>query len=489
MSGGHTTLYSGDQHLPRVVLLHSNDIHSRLERTSQIASFISEQRRVYGDDRLLVVDCGDHMDRMRLETEGSNGRVNIELMNAACYTAAAIGNNEGLTYRKETLGRVYETYAQFPVICANLFDAKTGQRPDWMLPRLITRKNGMTFGITSVTFQYESFYRLLGWQVTDPLMAAAEQVGWMRSRVDVVVVLSHLGLPMDERMAMEIKGIDVIAGGHTHHLLYEPIRISDTIVCAAGKFGDHLGKIEIDWNSSTDKPVLRASCVSVADYAEEPESNEIIKRYRASGERRLSRVVARLDEPLPVRLEGESPLGNLLAAGLRRWTDAEIGIVNTGQLLGGLAKGDVTEGQLHALCPSPINPCRMQLSGRQIRTALEESLLDEFIGMPIRGYGFRGHRLGALAIDGIEVVYDPDQLDYHKIISITIQGEELTDDKDYIVGTIDMFTFGAGYKSLRQGMDIQYYLPEFIRNVLASQLTDRSFVLDCFRNRWSVLKS
>jgi 5'-nucleotidase/UDP-sugar diphosphatase len=33
------------------------------------------------------------------------------------------------------------------------------------------------------------------------------------------MLLSHVGLPMDEKIAAEVDGIDVIVGGHSHTLL------------------------------------------------------------------------------------------------------------------------------------------------------------------------------------------------------------------------------------------------------------------------------
>ncbi|MDT2238225.1 5'-nucleotidase C-terminal domain-containing protein [Paenibacillus larvae] len=60
-----------------------------------------------------------------------------------------------------------------------------------------------------------------------------------------------------------------------------------------------------------------------------------------------------------------SPLGNLLADSLRRFTRTELSLVNAGQLLGGLEAGSVTKGRLLEICPSPINPCRIKLRGNK----------------------------------------------------------------------------------------------------------------------------
>ncbi|WP_274652318.1 bifunctional metallophosphatase/5'-nucleotidase [Paenibacillus humicola] len=469
---------------PELILLHSNDIHSRLEQAAKIAAYIAETRRAYGAERVLALDIGDHMDRMRVETEGSDGLANIALLNAAGYEAVTLGNNEGLTMVPEQLAEAYGASADFQVVCANMQELGSGKRPDWLKAHAVIRKGRLNIGLIGATAAFADFYSLLGWEASDPIAAVREEAERLRDKVDVLVVLSHLGLPMDRRMAREVPGLDLILGGHTHHLLESPEIVNGTCICAAGKFGEYVGRVEIGIDPVSARPVFRCTCVPMAAYAEQPEAAEINRGFREAGMRRLSRVVARLEAPLPASAERESPLGNLLAAGLRRWTDAEIGIVNAGQLLGGLAAGDVTEGDIHALCPSPINPCRMLLSGTAIRRALEEALLGEYIGMAIRGFGFRGLQLGTLAVDGLVVHWNPDGPPYAKIGSVQVCGAELEPERTYSVGTIDMFTFGVGYETMKSGADIRFYLPEFIRDVLARELKDEGAIEDCSRRRW-----
>ncbi|MFX3631905.1 MAG: bifunctional UDP-sugar hydrolase/5'-nucleotidase [Candidatus Pristimantibacillus sp.] len=467
----------------RVVILHSNDIHSRLENAAKMASYIEEQRERLGSDRLLTIDIGDHMDRMRVETEGSDGMVNVELLSAAGYEVITLGNNEGLTYSKDNLARIYQD-TPFAIIGANMRETATGELPEWMLPHVITNKGGMTIGLIGVTARFTDFYELLGWDLIDPVQAIQEQIALLRDQVDVLAVMSHVGITFDRALAEQVSGIDLIMGAHTHHLLEEPIVIGDTTICAAGKFGEYMGRVEIELDPISTRPRFHASCVPMAAYAEQAEAAAIIGGFREAGLRRLSRVIARLDAPLPASAERESPLGNLLAAGLRRHTDAEIGIVNTGQLLGGLAEGDVTEGQLHALCPSPINPCRMLLAGKEIRAALEQALLPEYTSKPIKGYGFRGEVLGTLAIDGMSVEYDYSEPALHRIKTILVNGEPLIDEWNYIVGSIDMFTFHIGYLTLGQAAKVSYYLPEFIRDIMAEELVQPASIIDSHRKRW-----
>lgn len=467
-----------------VLLIHSNDLHSRLERAAKISAYIAEARAAYGPDRLLVLDAGDHMDRMRLETEGTGGLVNIRLLNEAQVDAVTLGNNEGLSWTMDMLDDLYGRHAKFPVVCANMVRESDGTRPAWMKPAVVMRRGGIVFGITGATAAFSDFYRYLGWRMLDPIEAVAEQVRKLRPQVDLVVVLSHIGLQLDQRMAEQIDGIDLILGGHTHHLLEEPLVINGASILATGKFGDYVGRVAISRSPHTGGFQCRAAVVPLDSVKMSADSSALIDRGRMEAEAELSRVEARLTVSLEAHEDRESPLVNLLAAALRRHTGAEIGLVNAGQLLGGLAAGGVTYGRLHEICPSPINPCRMALAGRDIRQALEEALLDEWITRPIRGFGFRGHRLGTLAVDGLEIRYDPDGPPYGKLIDVTAGGEPLRDDRIYSVGTIDMFLFGVGYTSLKAGTDIRLYLPEFIRDVLAAELADETSVQEARRRRW-----
>ena len=466
-------------------ILHTNDIHSHFEQMAKISTLIGSYRQTLHPDQLLVVDCGDHLDRMRIETEGSDGEANLRIMNATGYEAAVLGNNEGLTFSKESLQWLYGTVAEFPLIGSNMLDLDSGTMPSWIVPYHVVHKGNLRIGIIGVTINYTDFYRQLGWEVQDPLKAVAERVLQLRDKVDVLIVLSHLGLTTDQAMAKQIGGIDLILGGHTHHLLEQPLEIEGTLVCGAGKFGQHVGKIEFTYNFTTGTIVeITGGCIDVESYEPDQATLQTIEAYLHAGKAKLGKPIADLNEPLPTGIERESPLGNLLAAGLKRWTGAEIGLVNAGQLLDGLPAGLVTEEMLHAVCPSPINPCRIKLRGEQLLRVFEEALLPEFTGKPIRGFGFRGKWLGTLCLDGVEVLYDGSKPEYHKIVAVRINGEQLDRTRLYEVGTIDMFTFGVGYMTLKEGSDVAYYLPEFIRDVLGRQLREPQAVLACRINRW-----
>ncbi|MDG0790258.1 bifunctional metallophosphatase/5'-nucleotidase [Cohnella ginsengisoli] len=336
----------------KLILLHTNDIHSHFEEAARAADYIKEVRRTVSADRLLLVDCGDHLDRVRIETEGTDAAVNRALLTRLGYDAITFGNNEGLTYTPDQLNRLYED-APFPVVCANLKLAATGGPPAWMRRTLTLRKAGLTVGLFGLTVQFHEFYELLGWEASDPLEEAAACVAELRAACDVVVAISHLGLRQDERMAAAVPGIDVILGAHTHHLLEVPLRIEGTVVCAAGKFGRYVGAVEIGRGPDGQGLAIEGRTVPTEGRRADPETADIVDAALQRARLAMAQPVAELAVPLAGDADAESPLGTLLAGALRRKTGAEIGLTNAGQLLDGLSAGPVTRERIHAVCPSP----------------------------------------------------------------------------------------------------------------------------------------
>lgn len=471
--------------MSRITLLHTNDIHSHLEQAAQIAGYVKETRRLVSDEELLVVDCGDFLDRARPETEGTAGGVNRRLLRSIGYDAVLPGNNEGLTYTFEQLDEFYGELS-IPVVCANIRPTSPERRVGWLVPSLLIRKAGLNIGLIGLTAPFNDYYELLGWHAGDPMEAARAEVARIRGRADIVIVLSHLGLSQDERLASTVGGIDVILGAHTHHLLEKPLYVKGTAISAAGKFGTHVGHLEMIRNPESDSLTIRGGCLPTKGRPIDEEAAAIIAAGQAEAKRRMSRVVAVLDAPLSWEADKESPLGVLLASAVRRRTGADVGLVNAGQFLGGLPAGEVTEEMIHALCPSPINCCTMELTGRELLHAMEESLLPEFYGLEIRGFGFRGHVLGALCYDGLEADVDLSRPAYSRIEQVRIHGEPLDPDREYLIGTLDMFTFGVGHVGLKKGRNVQYLLPEFIRELMWEALGDRDLIRDARRSRMRI---
>lgn len=471
----------------RIHIIHTNDLHSRFENMPKISSYIQQVRKEAAEqgERVIVVDIGDHMDRMKLETEGTFGRVNVEILNQTGVEVVTIGNNEGLTFTKGNLEKAYQE-RNFNIVVCNLIDIVTKQKPNWVKDYWIQEVDGIKIGWIGATAPYETFYRLQGWEVLEPMPFIQNIVEQIRHEVDLIIFLSHLGIRADEQIAEEIPVIDVIIGGHTHRFYEHGLqKEGQPLICQVGIFGDYIGHLTIDFNRKERKIInIEEKTVQMESFQDDPIIVEVVKTFREQAKSELNQIVTILEEPLPIFLEMESPLGNLLADGVRSWVNAEIGLVNAGQILQGLEKGKVTKERIHEICPSPINPCIVKLTGSQIMQTLEQSLLDEFIHFPLKGFGFRGKEIGTLCLSGIKAEIDPLAEPYKRVKKVWVGNEEMVEDQEYIVGTLDMFTFGGGYPLIKEGKEIQYFLPEFIRDILATQLKEQAAIVKSFTKRW-----
>ena len=184
----------------RIHILHTNDIHSHFEQMAKIETVLTHLRNEFDalGEASITVDVGDHLDRSRLETEGTQGQANRAVMEMSQYRIVTLGNNELLTFTKEDLENLYQD-APFTVLGTNITELD-GKRPSWLQPWVIKELGGLQIGFLGVTIPFQPFYEKLGWQVDQPEEVLPEQVNQLRQRVDLVVLLSHLGLATDRRL-------------------------------------------------------------------------------------------------------------------------------------------------------------------------------------------------------------------------------------------------------------------------------------------------
>ncbi|WP_062233158.1 bifunctional metallophosphatase/5'-nucleotidase [Fictibacillus sp. FJAT-27399] len=453
-------------------IYHTNDVHSHFEYWPRIVKQIKTGRAEFPakGQSLLYFDCGDFMDRANSLTEGTLGQGNTLLLNQAGADAVTIGNNEGITLTKEELYSLY-TEADFPVLAANLFNEE-GERPHWAkISEVFTTEDGIRIGVTGATVAFQAFYHSLGWRVEDPFKILPEIIADLKNSCDLVIVLSHLGLNFDERMAQEISGIDLILGAHTHHVLPEGKRINSTLIAQTGKFGQYLGEINIQYDASTKKIASKqARLIELTDIAEDNQGAELLDELKQKGEKVLEREVAVLSEPLHVSWYEPSPFAQLMADALKEWCKTSYSMVNSGTLLESLPAGPVTKGDLHRICPHPINPCIVDLTGDEIKEIVHAGLSREMIHKEVKGFGFRGKVMGRMAFSGITVEEAVLEDQQSHVKNIWLNGEPVIDGGIYKVAVIDMFTFGKLYPAIARNKTKTFMLPETLRDLLEWKL-------------------
>ncbi|PLS18079.1 bifunctional metallophosphatase/5'-nucleotidase [Bacillus sp. M6-12] len=446
---------------------HINDLHSHFENWPRICEFLEKRRELHSDtgEEFVLADLGDHMDRWHPYTEATLGKGNVKLLNEAGFHYAAIGNNEGITLPFKALDSLYKG-ANFQVLAANLYK-EDGIRPQWSLPYAIhSTKKGTRIGLIGLTAYYHAFYGELGWQLSDPIEELKHQLQILKGETDMIVLLSHLGLHEDERMALEFPEIDIILGAHTHHILHEGKLINQTLLCCAGKYGEFVGHVQvvIGENQAIEK---EAQLYDTNKFAYCNGEKEWEDNLFQKGKSMLGEEVTVLPENLSNDWFGPSDLSRLLCEALREWCHADCSFLNAGLLLSSLNKGPVTKAALHSICPHPINPCAVMLTGAELKEILQESRNKDWPHLQIKGFGFRGKIMGSMIYDGVEFIAS--NAGCHQQL-ITIDGCPIIHNKLYRLAIPDMFTFGNFFPEIRRSPNKKYYMPEFLRDLLAWKL-------------------
>ncbi|MCA0984530.1 bifunctional metallophosphatase/5'-nucleotidase [Halobacillus yeomjeoni] len=456
----------------KLFLYYTSDLHSHFENWPQIVGYFNEQKIKHErkNETYWLLDNGDHVDRFHPIAEGLMGKGNIELLNRAGYHVANLGNNEGITLSEENLFHLYDQ-ATFDVVCANLGYGKEPQ-PEWLKPyRIQTSEKGTKVAIIGLTAPFETFYKQIGWKVYSPYDVLDELLPKVKEEADIIVLLSHLGINDDEEIARRYSDIDIVIGGHTHHLFQNGEYIQNTILTAAGKHGTHLGEVFIEWDMEKKQITKKeAYAIPTEHLKKDEEVNDQVKGMRNEAVQHLREPVTTLKEPLSVGWFQETLLMKRLTEELQKWTDADIGMLNAGVLLDHLEAGEITFEDVHRICPHPMNPCKVELKGDELLEVIRVAHTRKLTEIRLKGFGFRGEVIGKMVFSGLEIESNEGKDGEIHVKRVTKNGEPIDLDKVYTLATADTFTFGRLIPEIAYSKKKKYYMPELLRDLLTRAL-------------------
>jgi 5'-nucleotidase len=254
------------------------------------------------------------------------------------------------------------------------------------------------------------------------------------------------------------------------------------LICQAGGFGEYVGELVLDFDTQKEQIAdFQGRLVSPKNYAPSPQIMKLIRSYSKEADRNLSRKLFLVPVDLDHSLTEENSIGNLLADALKDIVVAEIGIINSGVLTGGIGKGAISRKQLHQLLPSPLNPTYMEVKGSDLRASLEKSLLKEYQIGDGGGPGSRTRYLGNLQVSfNVQA-----KVSSGKVKSVIVNDEPLEEERWYSVGTSDFLQRGTGYSELAHNRNVRYR-PEFLRDLLRIYLQKKLFLNRAFGRRFAV---
>jgi 2',3'-cyclic-nucleotide 2'-phosphodiesterase (5'-nucleotidase family) len=446
-----------------LILLHTNDVHGRLEGLARIASLIERVRVENPAVPVLYFDLGDSEDTSERLSNLTKGASMHRLLSTMGCDAVAVGNGAIPRYGPGVL-KDHAAVSRYPHLLANLRmpdgDFIPGTHPTAMLD-LGSLRLGL-IGVTAEMRAY-SFFDLRPIP-TMPLIRDLA-TGLRREGTDAVILLSHLGLAADRELAAELQGdIALIVGGHSHDVLPEGEWVGDVLITQAGQYAEHLGRIDLTWDGEK-LTVRRATVLPVADTV--PASARVLAEARAikaEVEQYLNDIIGELVVPLDFATDGECGVANLMADALRHWMDADVGVLVAGQAFSGsLPAGLLRRATLWDVCPSSANPGVVTLTGSQLVQLVARGLDPERAAE--RPNPLRGQARGLMHLSGAVVRKD----------RLLVGSQPVEPDREYRVAGSDFeFETVWGYADSDWDLHPSYDVPTILREALEEYLATHS---------------
>ncbi|RKY52716.1 MAG: hypothetical protein DRP93_07670, partial [Candidatus Neomarinimicrobiota bacterium] len=173
----------------------------------------------------------------------TKGLSQIEILNKVQPDFFTIGNHE-FDYSWKHLDSLRLNVAKFGMYAANLIDTKTGEcaTPQF---RVFVRK-GYRFALIGITHPELDFLtmpkNLEGIEVSDPVETTQNLINTLKKRkIDLFIVVSHIGIDADRKLAEAVPEIDLIIGGHSHTYMRQAENVNGVWIVQADDHGRYVG--------------------------------------------------------------------------------------------------------------------------------------------------------------------------------------------------------------------------------------------------------
>ncbi|MCM3663682.1 5'-nucleotidase C-terminal domain-containing protein [Mesobacillus subterraneus] len=408
-----------------LTIMHTNDTHAHLDTVAKRVAAIKQVREESANT--LLLDAGDVFSGTLYFNE-YEGLADLEFMNLAGYDAMTFGNHE-FDKGTATLANFVKD-ADFPFVSANV-NFETDQNINMFSNNEISPEpndgevykgfvkevNGEKIGIFGLTTAETVDISSPGpdVQFNDYINEAKAAVKAFEDQgINKIVALTHIGLndgggDNDLMLAEEVEGIDVIVGGHTHVKLTEPVFVEagkePTVIVQANEYGKFLGTLDVKFNKNGKVVEYAGELLDVKAYPEDPEAAKILnEKYKPAVDEMKQTVIGTTTVELvggnPAARTGETNLGNLITDGMLAKAktinhNTVIAVQNGGGIRTSVDAGEITMAKVLEVMPFGNSLGIMQLTGAEIKEALEHSVKDA----PTAFGGF-------LQVSGLKFGYD-----------------------------------------------------------------------------------
>ena len=396
-------------------VLHTNDVHSRVEEINKYDSTCDEETSAAGEcfggvariatkarelmdqitaegGNVVLLDAGDQYQGSLFYTT-YKGKEVVEFMTAIGYDAMAVGNHE-FDDGDDGLAVLAEGVA-FPVVSGNLDLSQNNRLKDIVDGSAVLEVGGQKIGIVSVlaTDTPETAAPSDSVIFQDEIEAlTADAQDLTDAGVDKILALTHVGYLKDQELAAKVPGVDAVIGGHSHTLLGDmegaagpyPTMIAgaggaEVPVVTAYAYSKYLGHLVLTFDDAGNLVKAEGAPVLLdASVTPDEAITAKIKELGAPIEELKNKIVAETKAEINADREicraRECVMGSLVAdAMLDRVKDqgVTIAIQNGGGLRASIDAGPISMGEIISVLPFQNTLATFKLKGADVVAALE----------------------------------------------------------------------------------------------------------------------
>ncbi len=393
-----------------LTVLHTNDFHARFEPISKYDAPCSAEENTAGEcfggtarlvtavaeararsNNSILVDGGDQFQGTLFYTY-YKGAMAAEFMNKLGYDGMTVGNHE-FDDGPEVLAGFMDTI-NFPILMSNADVSGEPLLAGKLAKSTIIERGGEKIGLIGLTPTNTDELASPGDNVifTDPSGAVQGEVDKLTAEgVNKIIVLSHSGYGVDQEVAANTTGVDIIVGGHTNTLLSNtdenavgpyPTMVNNTAILSSYAYGKYLGELNVTFDDegniveAVGEPILING-----EVAEDADTVARISELATPLEEIRNKIVAQsaglIDGNRDVCRVMECAMGNLVADAMLDRVASQgvtIAIANSGGLRSSIDEGDVTMGEVLTVLPFQNTLATFEVTGQTVIDALENGV-------------------------------------------------------------------------------------------------------------------
>ncbi len=411
---------------------------------ARIAALFNQARRE-NPGAVLAFDGGDTIHGTHAAVQ-SRGEAMIPALNALRFEAMTA--HWDFAYGPDRFKEILNQLS-YPMLAINCYDEKT-DAPVFK-PSVVVESGGLRVGVIGIAATIidktmpahfsEGIYFTLG---NEELPGHIDRLR-RQEKVDLVVVVSHLGFSQEIQLANEVGGIDVLLSSHTHNRLYRPAVINGAVIIQSGCHGSFLGRLDLEVDNGRWVD-FRHRLVTVEESIEpDPDVQAMVDQALAPHRRELNEVIGHTVTGLNRNTVLEATMDNLLLQSITDLTGAQVAFSNGWRYGAPVPPGPITLNDLWNIIPvnPPVSTC--DLTGDELWTMLEENLEHTFARNPYDQMG--GYVKRCM---GLNLYFKVENPFGQRIQELFVGGKPVKSDQVYHAAFVTTQGVPARYGSNRQ---------------------------------------